>query len=111
MSGFYLLTVALTQPMSNEAAALVVLPLAVLAARELDLNPRAFAAAVTLAASCSFITPLEPASLLVYGPGRYRFRDYFVFGLPLTLLVFAINLFMVPRIWPLRATALRSRHR
>ena len=105
LSGFYLLTVALTQPMSNAAAALVVLPLAILTARELGLNPRAFAAAVTLAASCSFITPLEPASLLVYGPGRYRFRDYFVFGLPLTLLVFAANLFMVPRIWPLRATA------
>jgi di/tricarboxylate transporter len=102
LCGFYLLTVALTQPMSNQAAALVVLPLAILTARELGLNPRAFAAAVTLAASCSFITPLEPASLLVYGPGRYRFRDYFVFGLPLTLLVFAINLFMVPRIWPLR---------
>jgi di/tricarboxylate transporter len=105
LAGFYLLTVALTQPMSNQAAALVVLPLAMITARELDLNPRAFAAAITLAASCSFITPLEPASLLVYGPGRYRFRDYFVVGLPLTLLVCALNLFMVPRIWPLRGPA------
>ena len=102
LSAFYLLTVVLTQPMSNQAAALVVLPLAILTARELGPNPRAFAAAVTLAASCSFITPLEPASLLVYGPGRYRFRDYFVVGLPLTLLVCAINLFMIPRVWPLR---------
>jgi di/tricarboxylate transporter len=105
LAGFYLLTVALTQPMSNQAAALVVLPLAMITARELDLNPRTFAAAVTLAASCSFITPLEPASLLVYGPGRYRFRDYFVVGLPLTMLVFALNLFMVPRIWPLHEKA------
>jgi di/tricarboxylate transporter len=105
LAGFYLLTVVLTQPMSNQAAALVVLPLAVLTAQGLDLNPRAFAAAVTLAASCSFIAPLEPASLLVYGPGRYRFRDYFRVGLPLTLLVFAINLFMVPRVWPLRLPA------
>jgi di/tricarboxylate transporter len=105
LAGFYLLTVILTQPMSNQAAALVVLPLAMITARELDLNPRTFAAAVTLAASCSFITPLEPASLLVYGPGRYRFRDYFVVGLPLTVLVFALNLFMVPRIWPLHGTS------
>jgi di/tricarboxylate transporter len=102
LAGFYLLTVALTQPMSNQAAALVVLPLAVLTAQGLDLNPRAFAAAVTLAASCSFIAPLEPASLLVYGPGRYRFRDYFRVGLPLTLLVFVVNLLVLPRVWPLR---------
>ena len=102
LAGFYILTVALTQPMSNQAAALVVLPLALLTARNLGLNPRTFAITITLAASCSFITPLEPASLLVYGPGRYRFSDYFRVGLPLTLLVFAMNLFVVPRIWPLR---------
>jgi di/tricarboxylate transporter len=102
LAGFYLLTVVLTQPMSNQAAALVVLPLAMLSAQGLGLNPRAFAAAVTLAASCSFITPLEPASLLVYGPGRYRFRDYFRVGLPLTVIVFVLNMVMVPRVWPLR---------
>jgi di/tricarboxylate transporter len=101
LAGFYLLTVILTQPMSNQAAALVVLPLAVRTALAVDLNPRAFAIAVCLAASCSFITPLEPASLLVYGPGRYRFRDYFVVGLPLTLLVFGLTLLIVPRVWPL----------
>jgi di/tricarboxylate transporter len=102
LAGFYLLTVALTQPMSNQAAALVVLPLAMLTAARLGLDARPFAATVTLAGSCSFIAPLEPAALLVYGPGRYRFRDYFRVGLPLTLLVFVINLVMVPRIWPLR---------
>ena len=100
LAGFYLLTVVLTQPMSNQAAALVVLPLAVRTASALELNPRAFAVAVCLAASCSFVTPLEPASLLVYGPGRYRFRDYFVVGLPLTLLVFALTMLIVPRVWP-----------
>ena len=102
LAGFYVLTVALTQPMSNQAAALVVLPLAMLTAARLGLDARPFAATVTLAASCSFIAPLEPAAMLVYGPGRYRFRDYFRVGLPLTLLVLVINLFMVPRIWPLR---------
>jgi di/tricarboxylate transporter len=101
LASFYVLTVALTQPMSNQAAALLVLPLALHTAVGLGLNPRPFAAAVTLAASCSFIAPLEPASLLVYGPGRYRFRDYFRVGLPLTVLTFALNMFMVPRIWPL----------
>jgi di/tricarboxylate transporter len=101
LAGFYLLTTLLTQPMSNQAAALVVLPFAVRTALALDLDPRAFAVAVCLAGSCSFITPLEPASLLVYGPGRYRFRDYFVVGLPLTLMVFALAMLIVPRVWPL----------
>jgi di/tricarboxylate transporter len=101
LGGFYLLTMALTQPMSNQAAALVVLPLAIRTALELGLDPRPFAVTVALAASCSFITPLEPASLLVYGPGRYRFRDFFVVGLPLTLIVLAVSLLLVPRLWPL----------
>jgi di/tricarboxylate transporter len=101
LAGFYLLTLVLTQPMSNQASALVVLPLAVRTAAELGLEPRAFAITVALAASSSFITPLEPASLLVYGPGRYRFRDFFVVGLPLTLIVFVVTLLLVPRLWPL----------
>jgi di/tricarboxylate transporter len=101
LAAFYLLTVGLTQPMSNQAAALVVLPLAVIAAQRLGLDPRPFAATVTLAASCSFIAPLEPASLLVYGPGRYRFRDYFRVGFPLTVIACVLNLLMIPLIWPL----------
>ncbi|MCA1625767.1 MAG: SLC13 family permease [Acidobacteria bacterium] len=60
LGGFFLLTVALTQPMSNQAAALVVLPVAVKTAIALGLNPRTFAVAITYAASFSFITPLEP---------------------------------------------------
>lgn len=102
LAAFYLLTVVLTQPMSNQAAALVVLPLAVITAQGLGFNPRAFAATVTLAASCSFIAPLEPASLLVYGPGRYRFRDYFRVGLPLTVISFVLNMLMIPLVWPLK---------
>jgi di/tricarboxylate transporter len=105
LAAFYLLTVGLTQPMSNQAAALVVLPLAVIAAQRHGLDPRPFAATVTLAASCSFIAPLEPASLLVYGPGRYRFRDYFRVGLPLTIIACILNLLMIPLIWPLTRAA------
>ena len=101
LAGFYLLTLLLTQPMSNQASALVVLPLAIRTATELGLEPRAFAVTVALAASSSFITPLEPASLLVYGPGRYRFKDFFVVGLPLTLIVFVVTMLLVPRFWPL----------
>jgi di/tricarboxylate transporter len=101
MLAFAVLTILLTQPMSNAAAALVVLPVAMDTATKLGHDPRAFAVLVTLAASLSFITPFEPSCLIVYGPGRYRFRDFMVCGLPLTAMVVVILLVMVPVIWPL----------
>ncbi|HEX9918081.1 MAG TPA: SLC13 family permease, partial [Pyrinomonadaceae bacterium] len=102
MGGFILLTIALTQPMSNQAAALVVLPVALQTATQLGLNPRAFAVAVTYAASCSFLTPLEPACVLIYTPGRYRFFDFVKIGSLLTVAVFIIIMWLVPMRWPLR---------
>lgn len=100
LAGFFLLTVVLTQPMSNQAAALVVLPVAVKTAVALGLNPRTFIVAVTYAASFSFITPLEPACVLVYTPGRYRFMDFVRVGTVLTVIVFAVAVFLVPVFWP-----------
>ena len=100
LTGFFVLTVLLTQPMSNQAAAAVVLPVAVQAALQLGLNPRSFAVKVALAASCSFITPLEPACLLVYGPGHYRFSDFVRVGAPLTVLIYMLCITLVPLVWP-----------
>jgi di/tricarboxylate transporter len=102
LAGFFLLTVALTQPMSNQAAALVVLPVAIQTALSLGLNPRTFAVAVTYAASCSFLTPLEPACVLVYAPGRYRFMDFVKIGSLLTVAVFVVVMVLVPVFWPLQ---------
>jgi di/tricarboxylate transporter len=102
MLAFVVLTILLTQPMSNAAAALVVLPVAMTTAVQLELSPRTFAVLVTLAASLSFITPFEPSCLIVYSPGKYRFRDYVVAGLPLTLLAVAVIMLLVPVFWPLR---------
>ncbi|MEP7148364.1 MAG: SLC13 family permease [Acidobacteriota bacterium] len=100
LAGFFLLTVALTQPMSNQAAALVVLPIAVKAAVALGLNPRTFIVGITYAASFSFITPLEPACVLVYTPGRYRFMDFVKVGTILTVIVFVVSILLVPVFWP-----------
>jgi len=100
LAGFFLMTVALTQPMSNQAAALVMLPISVKTALALGLNPRTFAVTVTYAASCSFLTPLEPACVLVYTPGRYRFLDFLKVGSLLTIAVFAIVIWLVPVFWP-----------
>ncbi len=101
LGGFAALTMLLTQPMSNAAAALVVLPIALSTAHQLGVNPRTFAVMVTLAASLSFITPFEPSCLLVYGPGRYRFGDFVRAGAPLTALALLILLLLVPMLWPL----------
>lgn len=95
-----LITLILTQPMSNAAAALVVLPVAVATGQSLGLDPRSLSILVTLAASLSFLTPLEPACLLVYGPGRYRFRDFVRVGMPLTLISAAMLIWLVPIFWP-----------
>jgi di/tricarboxylate transporter len=102
LAGFFLMTVALTQPMSNQAAALVMLPIAVKTALALGLNPRAFAVTVTYAASCSFLTPLEPACVLIFTPGRYRFLDFVKVGSVLTIAVFFIVMLLVPIFWPLK---------
>jgi di/tricarboxylate transporter len=101
LSGFFLLTVALTQPMSNQAAAVMVFPIAIQTALQLGLNPRTFAVMIAIAASTSFITPLEPACLLVYGLGRYRFLDFIRVGSLLTVLIYLVAILLTPVFWPL----------
>lgn len=101
LSAFFVMTVLLTQPMSNQAAAALVLPIALQAAHQLNLNPRSFAIMIALAASCSFLTPLEPSCLLVYGPGQYRFFDFPKVGMLLSLLIYLIAIITVPLLWPL----------
>jgi len=100
LSAFALLTIFLTQPMSNAAAAMVVLPVALQAAETLDVNPLTFALTVMLSASVSLITPFEPSCILVYGPGNYKFMDFFKTGLLLTLILMVIIIATVPYFYP-----------
>ena len=101
LAAFFFLSLVLTQPMSNQAAAVVVIPIAIQTATQLGLNPRTFAVMIAVGASCSFITPLEPACLMVYGPGNYKFFDFVKVGSLLTLIIFIIAILMVPWLWPL----------
>jgi di/tricarboxylate transporter len=87
--------------MSNQAAALVVFPIAIQTAAEIGANPRTFAMMVAVAASSSYLTPLEPSCLMVYGPGKYRFSDFVKVGAPLTLLIYVIAIALVPVVWPM----------
>lgn len=101
-AGFCLLTILLTQPMSNAAAALVVLPVAMQAATAMGANQRAFALGVMLSASASMLTPFEPSCILVYGPGKYRFADFLKVGGGMTAVLLLVVLALVPWIWPLK---------
>ena len=100
LTAFFALTMLLTQPMSNQAAAVLVLPIAIQTALQLNLNPRTFAVMIAVGASCSFITPLEPACLMIYSPGRYKFTDFVRVGSPLTLIIYMIAILLVPLLWP-----------
>jgi di/tricarboxylate transporter len=100
LTAFFVLTVLLTQPMSNQAAAVVIVPVAIQTALQLNLNPRTFAMMIAVAASCSYLTPLEPSCLMVYGPGRYRFMDFLKVGSLLTVLIYLIAIMLVPMVWP-----------
>lgn len=102
MIGLFILTTIITEFMSNAAAAVLVAPIAISAALSLDADPRAFVMGVGIAASNSFLFPIgHQASVLVYGPGNYRFFDYTKVGLPLTLLVWTLLIIFLPIFWPL----------
>jgi di/tricarboxylate transporter len=100
LGGFILLTVLLTQPLSNAAAALVVLPIGLQTAAQLQVNPITFAVGIMMAASVSLLTPFEPSCILVYGPGKYKFFDFIKIGGLLTLILMVILLITIPIFFP-----------
>lgn len=99
LSLFFFLSVILTQPLSNQATAAVLIPIAIQTALLVGHDPRPYAIMIALAASCSFITPLEPASVIVYSAGRYRFMDFIRVGGLLTIIIYVVAIVLVPLIW------------
>jgi di/tricarboxylate transporter len=98
--GLVLLTFVLGQLISNMATALIMIPIAVSAAAELDVSPKPVLMAVCVAAAAAFITPVAtPANLMVMEPGGYRFGDYWRLGLPLLVLYGLVAVLLVPAIW------------
>lgn len=95
--GVVVATVALTELVTNNAAALLMFPIAVSSAAAAGIDPRGMAVAVAIAASASFLTPLGyQTNTMVYGPGGYRVSDYMKVGLPITILTVAVIVALVP---------------
>jgi di/tricarboxylate transporter len=98
--GLVVLVFVLGQLISNMATALIVIPIAMSAAADLDISPKPLLVGVAVAAAASFLTPVAtPANLMVMEPGGYRFGDYWKLGLPLLLLFGAVAVLLVPVIW------------
>ena len=99
--GVVLATLILTEMITNNAAALLMFPIAVATAMAGGLDPRGAAIAVAVAASASFLTPIGyQTNTMVYGPGGYRFGDYARLGFPLTILIVVTLVALVPVVWP-----------
>jgi di/tricarboxylate transporter len=97
LAGVVLATIALTEFVTNNAAALLMFPIAVSSAQHADVDPRGMAVAVAIAASACFLTPLGyQTNTMVYGPGGYRISDYLKAGASLTLIVFVLLVWLVP---------------
>jgi len=99
---FYLLTMILANLIGNNASVILMLPIALDAAGQLGLNPLAFAIAVTFAASSAFLTPMSyQTNMMVYGPGGYKFQDFFWTGLPLQLILLVVVPLLINLFWGL----------
>ncbi|MEH6702272.1 SLC13 family permease [Parasphingorhabdus sp.] len=102
LAAIYLLSLTLTELVTNNAVAVVVTPIAISLAVSLGADPRPFVIAVMFAASASFLTPIGyQTNTLVYGAGGYRFLDFARYGLPLTIIVAITSIIIIPLIWPL----------
>jgi di/tricarboxylate transporter len=97
----FIFTLILTEVLSNNATAVMMVPIVVRLAGELDVSSRPFIMAVTIAASCAFALPMGyQTHMMVYGPGGYRFSDYIRMGIPLNAICVVVGCLLIPLIWP-----------
>ncbi len=86
---------------SNTATAVLMAPIAVAAAREMQVSPYPFAMMIAIAASAAFMTPVSsPVNTLVLAPGGYKFSDFIKIGVPFTLIIMVVSVFLIPLLFP-----------
>ena len=102
LAGIYLLAALITQPMSNAAAIVLVMPIALDTAFGLDANYKTFTMAVVIGAATSFLTPVgHKANVLIFGPGGYKFTDFLRVGIPLTIIMWLGFSLVLPTLYDL----------
>jgi di/tricarboxylate transporter len=102
LAGIYILAGLITEPMSNAAATVLMVPIAIDIALELGANPQSFVLAVVIGASTSFLTPVgHQSNVLVFGPGGYRFADFTRVGWLLNVVLVVVALLVIPLFWSL----------
>ncbi len=102
MAGVFLLTAGFSQVINNTATAVLICPIVMQAALDLDLSPHPLMMVVAVSASTAFLTPIgTTTNILVFSPGGYRFNDYLKVGVPLMLIFLSMSLVLIPVIWPL----------
>ena len=98
----YVMSMVLTELVSNNAVAVVMTPIAIGLASALGVDARPLVIAVMMAASASFSTPIGyQTNTLVYGPGGYKFTDFLRVGVPLNISLAVVCSIAIPMIWPL----------
>jgi di/tricarboxylate transporter len=103
VAALFIITALMAQVMPTAAVAVLLAPIALDTAIGLGMSPHALMMTVAMSASASFLSPVaHPANVLTMGPGGYRFRDYVRVGLPLTLVILAVVLLVLPLAWPLQ---------
>lgn len=101
LSILYFTTFILSALISNAAVAVMITPIGFILADILGVDPRPFLVAICFAASASFMTPMGyQTNLMVFAPGKYRFKDFLVMGAPLTIIFWAIATHYIPLFWP-----------
>lgn len=101
LAAVYLATMLCTELITNNAAAMLMFPIAMRAATGLGVDTSPMIIAVMIAASASFVTPFGyQTNMMVYGVGGYRVTDYIKFGLPLSVIVFVVSMIIIPIAFP-----------
>jgi len=102
LAAFFAVAVIVSELMSNSGTVALLAPVAVSCAEHIGINPMSLLAAVTFGASAAFAMPMGyQTSLMIYGPGGYRFRDFIRMGIPLDIIIAVLSLWLIPRFWPL----------
>lgn len=101
LAGLFVLAAVMGQVISNTATSLIVIPIAVVAAQQMDISVQPVLMCVCIACAGAFLTPVAtPTNLMVMEPGAYKFTDYWKLGLPMLIWFFILAVFVVPMIWP-----------